>query len=633
MFRSGITLNFLTMFKSHTNHLGFRIQLTLTTVILLSAIGVGMIWYNSSERAITQAIEGFYRQSNDVVKDHLDEFFNNVRLIYKQQELMSDELDAIVQDRTKMQQYLTDSLVQHPNIEHFYFATPEGGFRLIGRDPDIVRFKLPESYANYLEFIETERPEASALHRYIIHPEKQNILLNTKEYYDARKQPWFFQALTHDQAVWSELIKREEQQGELGVTLSKAEYDQAGELLGVWGMDIDLTPLIDELESIKISPNSVITILGRQGTILTSTRPDHVAAYGELKTIDPQQTPLLYKVWKYRYGHTTEVSPVYRFHCQGQDWLSYTGYYTLDGDDRVTIVMLSPLSDFTSVFMTAKDTAIILTLVLMIIAAIYGYYGNRYILTPIQRLTHAINNISKGHWGQTLNLKRNDEVGQLADAFDDMSRHLEQTITHLDQEREETARLNLLLEKQNQELEARVAARTLALKEANSRLEKLAFYDPLTNAPNRRYFWQRFNEMRDRQGCWLMLLDVDNFKKLNDTYGHQVGDQALQHLVNICNDTFDEPDFIGRIGGEEFAICSLAPDESTIRRIADDLLKRIASIPVSLGDTLITITVSMGITQCEPGSKGCFGIADGLLYQAKQSGKNKALMMNLQERG
>ncbi|QUJ68948.1 diguanylate cyclase [Photobacterium sp. GJ3] len=591
------------------------------------------IWYKSSERAVSLAIEQSYRQNNDVVKDHLDDYFNQIRLIYKQQDLKDNALEALIHNKDQMQRYLIEALRQHPTIEHFYFATPDGGINFAGRKPDTLRYHLPQSYANFFELVETDQLKAGRLNRYVLHPLKnEKILIDDLSIYDARKQPWFYEALLSKDAVWSELIEQQKKQGELSLTLSKAEYSDTGKFLGIWGMDIHLAPLLDELTQSKISPNSIITILGRQGTILTSTHPAHRSKFTELSTISPQQTPLLFEVWKYRYGHDASSRPVYQFSYDGKDWLSYTGYYPLDGDDRITIMMLSPMSDFTAVFFTAKNTAIILTLVLILIATLYGLYGNRYILSPVQQLTRAINNISLGKWGQTLDLNRSDELGKLADAFDNMSRHLEWTITHLDRERQETTRLNILLERQNQELEARVTARTAELKAANNQLEKLAFYDPLTNAPNRRYFWQRFNETKKQGPCWLMLLDVDDFKQFNDTYGHQAGDFALQHLVSVCDEMLQTPDFMGRVGGEEFAICSQLSDPHQAYALAEQILETLSTTPIVFEASQLTITASMGMVECEPGSTSCYARADKLLYLAKRTGKNQVFMESMKDR-
>ena len=164
----------------------------------------------------------------------------------------------------------------------------------------------------------------------------------------------------------------------------------------------------------------------------------------------------------------------------------------------------------------------------------------------------------------------------------------------------------------------------------NIELEKLAITDFLTKLYNRRYFMQRSDEeckraSRSHQPLTLLMLDIDHFKKVNDTYGHEAGDLALQHVAEILRSSLREIDILGRMGGEEFAV--LMPN--TTLEDAVLLAERIRlSITNTVFDTsaqALTLTVSIGaeiFTAEMSGIDELLRNADVALYRAKNSGRN-----------
>jgi len=163
-------------------------------------------------------------------------------------------------------------------------------------------------------------------------------------------------------------------------------------------------------------------------------------------------------------------------------------------------------------------------------------------------------------------------------------------------------------------------------------LERQAHIDLLTDLNNRRHFMglaeqelARFR--RHGEPLSLLMMDLDNFKRVNDTYGHDVGDAALQKLSEVSRHTFREIDIVGRIGGEEFA--ALLP-ETTLDQaveVAERLRQRVEGAAVKLdGGSLIHFTVSIGVASFRAEDEK-IGIvlkrADAALYKAKNSGRNR----------
>ncbi len=173
------------------------------------------------------------------------------------------------------------------------------------------------------------------------------------------------------------------------------------------------------------------------------------------------------------------------------------------------------------------------------------------------------------------------------------------------------------------------------LVEKKKELEKLSRTDSLTGLFNRRYFEERFvgefeRSRRYRSAVACMMIDIDHFKKLNDTRGHPFGDQVLRGTASVIKETLRDVDLVGRYGGEEFIaiLPETGPEES--RLVAERLRDRIAARGYpDAGDT-VTITASLGVA-CYPmpgveSHEDFLRIADDALYQAKESGRNRVCM-------
>jgi len=167
-------------------------------------------------------------------------------------------------------------------------------------------------------------------------------------------------------------------------------------------------------------------------------------------------------------------------------------------------------------------------------------------------------------------------------------------------------------------------------------LEQQAHIDYLTKVNNRGYFMQQAEQelargIRYARKMSFFMLDIDNFKKINDTHGHKAGDVVLQRLAQICRNTLREVDIIGRVGGEEFAILLPETDKMEANDVAERLRANIANTEIEISSgVLIHITVSIGISALGPDSKhidDLLNMADKALYEAKNSGRNKVVLV------
>ncbi|MBA6391527.1 diguanylate cyclase [Colwellia sp. BRX10-3] len=186
------------------------------------------------------------------------------------------------------------------------------------------------------------------------------------------------------------------------------------------------------------------------------------------------------------------------------------------------------------------------------------------------------------------------------------------------------------------ELEQLVQERTIELQKAKEKLEKIAFLDPLTNIPNRRFFIDQTHRLikscdRRQLSIAFGLLDIDDFKVVNDTHGHDAGDLILKELAAYFSGFFRADEAYCRYGGEEFAFAVIIEKASDLDIITDRLIKGICNLKISVNEHYLSVTASAGFKLCHPS----FGVdfeqemkqADVALYQSKKNGKNRVTII------
>ena len=173
-----------------------------------------------------------------------------------------------------------------------------------------------------------------------------------------------------------------------------------------------------------------------------------------------------------------------------------------------------------------------------------------------------------------------------------------------------------------------------SLQEKNAALGILASTDDLTGIMNRRIFKkvsERYFEtvQRDNSDLTLLLLDLDHFKKVNDTYGHQVGDQLLIRFVEVIGPILRKSDILARVGGEEFAILLFKTDAEGAFTLAEKIRKEVESMTINCQGQDIYITTSIGIAQNRESDKAfdeIYARSDKALYKAKEQGRNQTCL-------
>lgn len=177
------------------------------------------------------------------------------------------------------------------------------------------------------------------------------------------------------------------------------------------------------------------------------------------------------------------------------------------------------------------------------------------------------------------------------------------------------------------------------LRKANEELEKISMVDGLTNISNRRCFVISFQKaweicMRERLPLALIMIDIDNFKTYNDTYGHLAGDQCLKSVADVIKNTVKRPgDFVARFGGDEFVALLYNTTEDGAAIIAEEMRVKTENLGIKNEELAMVITLSLGVAAMIPNkdihSENLINAADRALYQAKKHGRNRVVMPSI----
>ena len=199
--------------------------------------------------------------------------------------------------------------------------------------------------------------------------------------------------------------------------------------------------------------------------------------------------------------------------------------------------------------------------------------------------------------------------------------------------------LNLSYEEMNRELiRSKMALEKLTreLEQKNKLLENLANIDGLTEVNNHRFFQnfldQEINRsIRNERTISILLADIDNFKKFNDTYGHQTGDFILKEFCRITREQIREYDLLARYGGEEFIFVLPETEPADAYTVAEKIRRVVDEYAFDDGDNVYHVTISIGVASARPTGRDFkknefIGLADEALYQAKKNGRNQVAM-------
>jgi diguanylate cyclase (GGDEF)-like protein len=280
--------------------------------------------------------------------------------------------------------------------------------------------------------------------------------------------------------------------------------------------------------------------------------------------------------------------------------------------DGWQLVLENPFASAYELVISVAIRVVAASLVLILVLSAAAYRITTATLRPLGQLSEAARRIARGELDVRLpDAGRSGEIALLIRTFNEMSA----TLLAKGKEIEEA---NRRLQRQNQELQG-----------ANEVLEQLSITDGLTKLHNHRFFQDYLTRelkrvRRNGEPLSMLLLDLDDFKRLNDRLGHAAGDQLLKAIARTLNDSVRESDFLARYGGEEFVVLAPGTDLEGALHLAEKIRGAVAESSFILDESMriVKVTVSVGVAQYQGDRKAFFLNADRALYQAKAAGKD-----------
>jgi len=362
------------------------------------------------------------------------------------------------------------------------------------------------------------------------------------------------------------------------------------ELLGALSAVLNLDSVKPRLQYIVRSSPAEVILLAPEGKPLLSTK----AAATALTPLDPQ--------------------PLHRLHAQLGEPMIFEGHHqrevlgVADMPRSLPIIVVAE-RDRAEVFeawLKWLELFLLLVAGLTLLVGVVAYSMGRSIVTPLNSLIAAADGIAHGELAVHLRGAPAGEIGHLTRVFNMM-------IDRLRWSHDE------------------VQAANQALQEQNRLLQELAVTDGLTGLYNRKKFdeiladqFARFR--RNHRPFAVMMLDLDNFKSVNDSYGHVTGDEALADVAAILKQSVRDVDYVARYGGEEFVVVLVETTLDAALDVAERIRAEMEIPRFGASNKLLSVTVSLGVTHSredDAGPEEVLARADHALYEAKRAGRNQ----------
>lgn len=379
----------------------------------------------------------------------------------------------------------------------------------------------------------------------------------------------------------------------LSIAVPVLSYDNL--IMGALVAVLDLRTLQPHLKSATKSPPGEVLLLDRSGRILVSSQTDAE----KLKQLDASVLQRL------------QAQPSESLVFEGMTHREVIGLADVSEYLPVTIVAERDRAEVYSAWVELRDMFLALVGALVIVVAAVAFQMGRSIVGPLQRLIGAADRIAGGDLEVRLTATSNDELGHLTQVFNQMADRLRHS-------------------------HAEIMATNQAMQQQNQVLETLSITDSLTGLYNRSKLDAILSDelarfKRTQREFTLLMMDIDYFKTLNDTYGHITGDEILTAVARILVQSIRSIDYAARYGGDEFIIILVETSTDQALKTAERIRSQVENMRYSANDSIISLTVSIGVVQCQSGDTtptAVFARADSALYGAKHAGRNRAFRVS-----
>jgi diguanylate cyclase (GGDEF)-like protein len=379
------------------------------------------------------------------------------------------------------------------------------------------------------------------------------------------------------------------------ITASAPIRGPNGATIGVLHAVLDLDSLRGQLIAARSPDEAQAHLVDHDGRILASSQPPELAGF---ESFPPE---LL-----------ARAKPTPAFEFRSDHGRRGIGVYAPLAAAGLGVVVAQPLDVAFAPVFSVVTRVFVIDLAIILAFSFLAYEITAKIVRPLEALSEGARRISQGELEVGVaDTGTHDELGLLTRTFNDMAQQLRRNREEIDEQHGQ-------LREQNE-----------ALQRANEVLEQLSITDGLTKLHNHRYFQEALAReikrvARSGEPLSILLADIDDFKALNDRYGHAQGDALLVRIARVLNESVRESDVLARYGGEEFVVLATGTDLEGAIFLAEKVRTAVAESEVTSGDEASPppVTISIGVAEFGGDRKRFFDAADRALYRAKAAGKN-----------
>lgn len=559
--------------------ISLRVLLTLPVVLQMScAVSlVSIISFQNGQKSVNTLVFKLQKELSATVNTHLDQFFA------LPQQINSINAATIQEGHLKPNQleeaghHFCNQAQIFPHLSYIGFNWSDGRGAGAGRWVKDAGLLISED-AN-------QRSKS-----YHADSECQRSALQETLNYSPLTDAWYSTTAAKGKANWGPIDISDGYKDYIAISANKPVYDKQNKLIGILNIDLLLPSINSFLRSVLPSKNSLLFIVGQNGELVATSAPIII---GPKTNAVNAPIPLVQKTSQFlirKFGSFEKIQRNKeldfsdngdRYFLQLQHWLDEDGLNLL-------VVSVLPESDFNSAIQENIRQTILVSAVALLITVAMGALTANWLSQPIKKVISAIGKLASGNWQDRLDHSQIQELNQLSNVFNQMASQMRLSFTTL---------------------------------EYNAR------HDSLTGLLNQGAFRSQLQDSIDKHShsehkFAIMFLDLDNFKYINDSFGHLVGDMLLVDVSKRLQDCLRTSDVIARFGGDEFVILiekvdSIEDAVQVSNRIAIALEK-----PFTLDEQEVFISTSIGIMMGQDSDADrILANADWALYSAKEKGK------------
>lgn len=572
---------FLVIPGSGMNKSSLRRQLVLPFVFLVMFVSaaIGWISFRAGENAIAdltaRVLVDMVNRIGSATEQHLAGAQIALQSAAPDPKTVP-KAQAFPEDVASLEQRLWTASGLFMDVNNYvYFGGADGRFVGVNRvSKDMVEFYLREPNAEQRQVFSVQAPG------------DRGTILRADDY-DARTRPWYALAARQKEAVWSP-VYNDDTSKEPTITLAKPVYHADRTLAGVVATNVTLKSLSDFLRSLLVSRHGVAFVVDADGLMVATSGDeppfDMARDTPQRKRADDMATPLIRdayaKVLEWKQGKTDlRTATAHEFStASGLVEIAAALVGNKYGVNWISVVAI-PREDFMGGLTLGFYQSVFIAGICVLLALILGLSILNRVLRDIRMLINAVKKVGNGEPLPALNINRNDEIGQLAQTFNEMEHNL-----HFD-------KLTAVFNRES--LNAQTAF-----------LQRQAALNPSHEI-----------------GFALLFIDLDNFKQVNDRYGHDAGDQVLVTVAGRLKAAVRASDIVARYGGDEFVVLLKGVNGYEDVAAAEEKIREAVEQPIAFGHGAARVGVSLGWAMFPEDGKdtpALLKVADFRMFETKR---------------